>query len=59
MGAGVHEGRLAALQPFQDDVAEVAQGLDCGVAIAGFDDVRVGDASEAYEVTLERQARAA
>src|SRR5262249_38155945 len=58
-GAVVHDGRLASLRRFQDDVTEVAQGLDCGVAIAGFDDVRVGDAIEAYEVTIERQARAA
>ncbi|HEX3481955.1 MAG TPA: hypothetical protein VHT91_43375 [Kofleriaceae bacterium] len=58
-GAVVHDGRLASLRRFQDDVAEVAQGLDCGVAIAGFDAVRVGDAIEAYEVTIERQARAA
>ncbi|HEX3481959.1 MAG TPA: translation initiation factor IF-2 [Kofleriaceae bacterium] len=58
-GAVVHDGRLASLRRFEDDVAEVAQGLDCGVAIAGFDAVRVGDAIEAYEVTIERQARAA
>jgi translation initiation factor IF-2 len=58
-GAVVHDGRLASLRRFQDDVAEVAYGLDCGVVIAGFDDVRVGDAIEAYEVTIERQASAA
>ncbi len=58
-GAVGHDGRLASLRRFQDDVAEVAQGLDCGVVIAEFDDVRVGDAIEAYEVTSERQAHAA
>jgi translation initiation factor IF-2 len=58
-GAVVHDGRLASLRRFDDDVTEVAQGLDCGLAIAGFDDVRIGDAIEAYEVTSERQAHAA
>jgi translation initiation factor IF-2 len=58
-GAVVHDGRLASLRRFDDDVSEVAQGLDCGLAIAGFDDVRIGDAIEAYEVTSERQAHAA
>jgi translation initiation factor IF-2 len=58
-GAVVHEGRLASLRRFQDDVTEVGQGLDCGVVIADLDDVRVGDAIEAFEVTVERHARAA
>jgi translation initiation factor IF-2 len=58
-GAVVHEGRLASLRRFQDDVTEVGQGLDCGVVIADLDDVRVGDAIEAFEVTIERHARAA
>jgi translation initiation factor IF-2 len=58
-GAVVHDGRLASLRRFQDDVTEVGHGLDCGIVIAEFDDVRVGDAIEAYEVTSERHARAA
>ncbi|HEX3759610.1 MAG TPA: translation initiation factor IF-2 [Kofleriaceae bacterium] len=57
-GARVHDGRLASLRRFHDDVAEVGQGLECGIAIAELDDLRVGDAIEAYEVTTEH-ARAA
>ena len=46
----IHEGRLASLRVVKDDVKEVRQGLECGIKIAGFDDLKVGDIIEAYEV---------
>jgi translation initiation factor IF-2 len=49
-GELVHEGRVASLRRFQEDVADVAQGHECGVAIAGLDEVRTGDTIEAYEI---------
>jgi len=44
------EAALQSLRRFKDDVREVRQGLECGIKIAGFDDVKVGDVIEAYEM---------
>jgi translation initiation factor IF-2 len=46
----VHEGGLASLRRFKDDAREVASGYECGIALEGFNDVKVGDVLEAYEV---------
>ncbi|MBI2990773.1 MAG: translation initiation factor IF-2, partial [Deltaproteobacteria bacterium] len=45
----VHEGKLGSLRRFKDDVREVTAGYECGLAIEGFQDVKKGDAIEAYE----------
>jgi len=45
----VHEGKLASLKRFKDDVREVAAGYECGLAIEGFQDIKQGDVVEAYE----------
>jgi len=45
----VHEGKLASLKRFKDDVREVAAGYECGLAIEGFQDIKQGDVIEAYE----------
>jgi translation initiation factor IF-2 len=45
----VHEGKLASLRRFKDDVREVAAGYECGLVLEGFQDVKVGDVVEAYE----------
>ena len=45
----VHEGKLASLKRFKDDVREVVSGYECGLALEGFQDVKVGDVIEAYE----------
>ena len=45
----VHEGRLASLKRFKDDVREVAAGYECGLAIEGFQDMKKGDVIEAFE----------
>ena len=47
----VHEGKLASLKRFKDDVREVTAGYECGLAIEGFQDVKQGDVVEAYERT--------
>lgn len=49
-GNVIHEGKLASLRIVKDDVKEVRQGLECGMKVAGFDDLKVGDIIEAYEV---------
>jgi translation initiation factor IF-2 len=45
----VHEGKLASLKRFKDDVHEVTAGYECGLALEGFQDVKKGDVLEAYE----------
>ncbi len=47
----VFDGELESLRRFKDDVPEVRSGLDCGVAVRGYNDVRAQDKIEAYEVT--------
>jgi translation initiation factor IF-2 len=45
----VHEGKLASLKRFKDDVREVAAGYECGLSLEGFQDIKQGDVVEAYE----------
>ena len=40
---------LESLKRVKDDVREVKAGLECGIKLAGFDDIKVGDVIEAYE----------
>ncbi len=49
----VYEGKVGSLRRFKDDVAEVGNGFECGIMIAGYNDVKVGDIIEAYEVVEE------
>jgi len=49
-GAVVHEGSIAQLKRFKDDVREVEEGFECGILLEGFNDVKEGDVLEAYEV---------
>ncbi|MBQ0016693.1 MAG: translation initiation factor IF-2 [Bacteroidales bacterium] len=49
-GIVVYTGKLASLKRFKDDVKEVVMGQDCGLNIEGFNDIKVGDIVEAYEV---------
>lgn len=44
----VHEGAIASLKRFKDDVGEVSEGYECGVGIENFNDVKEGDILEAY-----------
>jgi len=46
----IFEGAIANLKRYKDDVREVAEGFECGISLAGFDDYREGDIIEAYEV---------
>jgi translation initiation factor IF-2 len=54
-GTLVGEGTLSSLKRFKDDVREVLQGLECGIAVDGVSGVQVGDVIEAY--TTEEVAR--
>jgi len=46
----IHTGTLKTLRRFKDDVKEVNHGMECGMAFENYDDMRVGDMIEAYEV---------
>jgi translation initiation factor IF-2 len=57
-GTVVWTGRVGSLRRFKDDVAEVEEGLECGVVLEGYGDVKVGDVLELFktkqvEKTLE------
>jgi len=49
-GIVVHTGALGSLKRFKDDVKEVASGYECGLNIEGFDDIKVGDIIEGYDM---------
>ena len=49
-GIVIHDGSMASLRRFKDDVSEVQNGYECGIRLAGFDDIKVGDTLEAYTV---------
>jgi translation initiation factor IF-2 len=49
-GVQVFEGRFASLKRFKDDVREVQQGFECGIGLEGFNDVKVGDVIEAFQL---------
>jgi translation initiation factor IF-2 len=49
-GVVVYEADIASLKRFKDDVREVKEGLECGIGVQGFNDVKVGDVLEAFRV---------
>jgi translation initiation factor IF-2 len=49
-GIVVYTGVLGSLKRLKDDVKEVAAGFDCGLSVDGFNDVKVGDIIEAYQI---------
>ena len=44
----IHEGRLATLKRFKDDVKEVSKGFECGIQIENYNDIKEGDIIEVY-----------
>ena len=49
-GVVIYDGTLASLKRFKDDVREVQSGYECGMGIENFNDIKVGDEIEAYEI---------
>ena len=49
-GIVVYTGELGSLKRFKDDVKEVLMGMDCGLNIQGYNDIKVGDVVEAYTI---------
>jgi translation initiation factor IF-2 len=52
----IHEGTLKTLKRFKDEVREVREGFECGMAFENYDNIEVGDVIECFEV--EEVARA-
>ena len=46
----IHTGELDSLKRFKDDAREVKFGFECGLSLKNFDDVKVGDHLEVFEV---------
>jgi translation initiation factor IF-2 len=49
-GTLIYTGALSSLKRFKDDVKEVREGLECGIGIENFNDLKVGDRIEAFRV---------
>ena len=47
-GAQVYKGKLTSLKRFKDDAREVTNGMECGVGLSNFNDIKVGDTIEAF-----------
>ena len=57
----IHEGKLASLKRFKDDVKEVAKGFECGLQIENYNDIKEGDIIEVFvmeEIKRERKSKA-
>ncbi len=53
-GVQIWEGGFASLKRFKDDVREVQTGFECGLGLDGYNDVKVGDVIEPYEIQETR-----
>ncbi|MEO1569971.1 MAG: translation initiation factor IF-2, partial [Bacteroidota bacterium] len=54
-GVVVYTGNIGSLKRFKDDVREVAAGYECGLNIDGFNDIKVGDQIEVFEIVEEKR----
>ena len=46
----VYDGRIGSLRRFKDDMKDCSQGLECGIGIENFNDIKLGDVIESYEM---------
>ena len=46
----VYDGRISSLRRFKDDMKDCNQGLECGIGIENFNDIKLGDVIESYEI---------
>ena len=55
-GTIIYDGRIGSLRRFKDDVREVTSGMECGIVLENYSDVKQGDVLEVYEVRqVERE----
>ena len=53
-GVVIYTGKLSSLKRFKEDTKEVLKGFECGVGLANFNDIKVGDVIEAFEEVSEK-----
>ncbi len=53
-GVVIFDGKIEGLKRYKEDVQEVAKGFECGIKLKDYNDVKVGDIIECYEVKLEK-----
>jgi translation initiation factor IF-2 len=51
----IYDGKLSSLKRFKEDVREVVSGYECGIMIENYNDIKVGDYIEAYELVQEKR----
>ena len=51
----IHEGKLKTLKRFKEDVKEVKEGFECGIAFENYEDIKVGDLVEVFEFVKEEK----
>lgn len=54
-GVVIYEGQVDSLKRFKDDVKEVQSGYECGISIRNFNDIKVGDEFESYEIVEQKR----
>ena len=52
----IYQGELDSLRRFKDDINEVRQGMECGIGVKNYSDLKVGDQIEAYKNVLIKRA---
>jgi translation initiation factor IF-2 len=57
-GVVIYTGRLTSLRRFKDDVNEVRSGFECGAGVSNFNDVKVGDVLECFQMQKQALAEA-
>jgi len=51
----IHEGKIISLKRFKEDAKEVASGFECGIGVEKYNDLKVSDVIEAYEIIEEKR----
>ncbi|WP_083198532.1 EF-Tu/IF-2/RF-3 family GTPase, partial [Rickettsia sp. wb] len=51
----IHEGKLKTLKRFKEEVKEVREGYECGIAFENYEDIREGDTVEVFELIQEKK----
>ncbi len=54
-GVVIYDGEISSLKRFKDDVREVQNGYECGISIENFNDIKVGDHLEGFEIVEEKR----
>lgn len=52
-GVQLYEGKITSLRRFKDDTAEVGNGLECGIGVGSYNDIKIGDVIEAFDLEEE------